>query len=62
MKEKVIKEIEKRIKEETNHMEFNLFSMDTTSDYKDYYHQEYLICYYKVKELEDLLDFIENGD
>ena len=60
MKEKIIKEIKRRIEDEKKHMEFNLFQMDICPEYKEYHHREYLISYYKIQELSDLLQYIES--
>lgn len=52
-------EIQRRIKEEDELESFNLFEMDHNPEFKNYYHREYLISYYKRQELNSLLEYID---
>lgn len=50
--------LEDRIKLLKQIEEFNLLEMDHSPEFKEYHHREYLIAYYSIQELKEVIDKI----
>ena len=59
MKEQIIREIEKRIKDNIKKGIMYLSKMDTDPEYSKYYEKEYLFHQHIVLELQDLLQKVK---
>ena len=53
--------LEYRLEEIRKEMGFHLVEMDDNPEFKDYHYKEYLINYYVLHELENIIDVMTTG-